>query len=59
MLFQLGVANFQLGKTGKNRALMREALKYSQQSAAMKSPVQTNAQNNVKAISAALGGAAR
>jgi len=25
----------------------------------MKSPVQTNAQNNVKAISAALGGAAR
>jgi tetratricopeptide (TPR) repeat protein len=59
VLFQLGVANFQLGKTTKNRALMREALKYSQQSAAMKSPVQTNAQNNVKAISSALGGAAR
>jgi tetratricopeptide (TPR) repeat protein len=57
VLFQLGVADFQLGKTSKNRAMMREALKFSQQSAAMKSPVQTNAQNNVKAISRALGAA--
>ncbi len=57
VLFQLGVADFQMGKTAKNMALIREALKYSQQSAAMKSPVQTDAQNNVKAISRALGGA--
>lgn len=55
VLFQLGVADFQLGKSTKNRAMMQDALKYSQQSAAMKSPVQTDAQNNVKAISAALG----
>lgn len=57
VLFQLGVADFQLGKASKNRALMRDALKFSQQSAAIKSPVQTSAQNNVKAISTALGGA--
>ena len=55
VLFQLGFADFQLGKATKNRAMMQDALKYSQQSAAMKSPDQTNAQNNVKAISAALG----
>ncbi len=59
VLFQLGVADFQLGKASKNRAMMREALKYSQQSAAMKSPVQANAENNVKAITAALGPAHR
>jgi tetratricopeptide (TPR) repeat protein len=55
VLLQLGVADFQLGKASKNRAMMQEALKFSQQSAAMKSPVQTDAQNNVKAITAALG----
>ena len=55
VLFQLGVADFQLGKASKNRAMMQDALKFSQQSAAMKSPVQTDAQNNVKAISGALG----
>jgi tetratricopeptide (TPR) repeat protein len=55
VLFQLGFADFQLGKATKNRAMMQDALKYSQQSAAMKSPDQASAQNNVKAISAALG----
>jgi tetratricopeptide (TPR) repeat protein len=55
VLFQLGVADFQSGKASKNRAMMQDALKFSQQSAAMKSPVQADAQNNVKAISAALG----
>jgi tetratricopeptide (TPR) repeat protein len=55
VLFQLGVADFQLGKTSKNRAMMQDALKFSQQAAAMKSPVQADAQNNVKAISNALG----
>jgi len=55
VLFQLGFADFELGKGTKNRAMMQDALKFSQQSAAMKSPDQTNAQNNVKAISAALG----
>jgi tetratricopeptide (TPR) repeat protein len=55
VLFQLGVADFQLGKSSKNPALMKQALKFSQRSAALKSPVQTDAQNNVKAISRALG----
>jgi tetratricopeptide (TPR) repeat protein len=55
VLFQLGVADFQAGKASKNRAMMQDALKFSQQSAALKSPVQTQAQNNVKAISTALG----
>jgi tetratricopeptide (TPR) repeat protein len=57
VLFQLGVADFQFGKASKNTAMMKDALKFSQQAAAMKSPVQTDAQNNVKAISKALGGA--
>ncbi|MBV9035820.1 MAG: hypothetical protein JO182_15125 [Acidobacteriaceae bacterium] len=59
VLFQLGVANFQLGKASKNTAMMRQALKFSQRSAALKSPVQADAQNNVKAISKALGVPAR
>ena len=59
VLFQLGVADFQLGKASKNTAMMRQALKFSQQSAALKSPVQTDAQNNVKAISRAIAVPAR
>jgi len=55
VLFQLGVADFEVGKTGKNRAMLQDALKFSQQSAAMKSPVQADAANNVKAISHTLG----
>jgi tetratricopeptide (TPR) repeat protein len=55
VLFQLGIADFQLGKTSKSKAMMQDALKFSKQSAAMKSPVQTDAQNNVKAISSSLG----
>jgi hypothetical protein len=43
VLFQLGVADFQLGKASKNRAMMQDALKFSKQSAAVKSPVQTDA----------------
>ena len=57
VLFQLGVADFQLGKSTKSTAMIKDALKFSQQSAALKSPVQMDAQNNVKAISRALGGA--
>ncbi len=55
VLFQLGVADFEVGKTTKNRAMLQDALKFSQQSAALKSPVQTDAANNVKAISHSLG----
>jgi tetratricopeptide (TPR) repeat protein len=55
VLFQLGVADFQIGKSSKSTTMMKDALKFSQQSAALKSPVQMDAQNNVKAISRALG----
>jgi tetratricopeptide (TPR) repeat protein len=59
VLFHLGVADFELGKAAKTRtagrAMMRDALKFSQQSAALKSPMQAEAANNVKAISRALG----
>ena len=58
VLFQLGMADFQLGKSSKSSAMMKDALKFSQQSAALSSPVQTEAQNNVKAITKALGGGA-
>jgi tetratricopeptide (TPR) repeat protein len=51
VLFHLGVADFELGKSSKSRAMMQDALKYSQQSAALPSPMQTEAANNVKAIS--------
>lgn len=55
-LFHLGVANYELGKSTKKRALLRDALKFSQQSAAIKSPLQGQAQANVKAISRQVGG---
>lgn len=55
VLFQLGVADFEVGKTTKNRAMLQDALKFSQQSAAMKSPVQADAANNVKTISRSIG----
>ncbi len=55
VLFQLGVADFEVGKTTKNRAMLQDALKFSQQSAAMKSPVQAEAANNVKTISRTVG----
>lgn len=55
VLFQLGVADFGIGRASKTRTAMQDALKYSQQSAAMPSPVQAEAANNAKAIARALG----
>jgi hypothetical protein len=54
-LFHLGVADYELGKSTKKRALLLDALKFSQQSAAIKSPLQAQAQANVKAISRQVG----
>jgi tetratricopeptide (TPR) repeat protein len=56
-LFHLGVVDYQLGKTKRSRALLQDALKYSQQSAALKSPLQQQAQGNVAAIRRQLGSA--
>ena len=49
-LFYLGVANYRLGQKSKNKTNIQDALKFSQQAAAIKSPFQTPAQQNVKAI---------
>ena len=57
-LFALGLADHSLGKAG-NRAMMQDALKYFQQSAALTSPVQAQAQANVKAMRGVPGAAHR
>ncbi len=54
-LFHLGVADYELGKSTKKRALLQDALKFSQQSAAIKGPLQAQAQANVKAMGRQVG----
>ncbi|HYL38929.1 MAG TPA: hypothetical protein VEV17_23640 [Bryobacteraceae bacterium] len=55
-LFTLGLSNYQLGKAIGDRGQMREALHYFEQAAAIKSNVQDQANRNVIAIRAELGG---
>ena len=50
--FYLGVANYQLGKTAKSKAQITEASKFSEQSAAIASPVQQSAARNAAAMKA-------
>lgn len=54
--FGLGVCNFSLGKMTNDRTKMQAGEKYSEQSAAIKSRVQTQAYNNVASMKQALGG---
>ncbi len=54
-LFNLGLADYQLGKQIGDRGKEREGLQYFQQSAAMKSSVQDQATRNVATIKAELG----
>jgi tetratricopeptide (TPR) repeat protein len=49
-LFHLGWANYQLGKTEKSKARMLEGLKFTDQSAAIASPVQAQAQKNARVM---------
>ncbi len=49
-LFYLGVANFRMGEKGPDQARLIDALRFSQQCAAIKSPFQAQAQKNVNAI---------
>jgi hypothetical protein len=49
-LFYLGLANYKMAQSGKNTELIREALRFSQQSAAIPGPFQGQAATNVKAI---------
>jgi tetratricopeptide (TPR) repeat protein len=58
-LFHLGVANFRLGETGGGAARIKEALAYSHQCAAIKSPYAAGAQKNVSAIRTKYGAAVR
>jgi tetratricopeptide (TPR) repeat protein len=48
--FHLGLANYKLAKEHKNPKLATDALRFSQQSAAINSPFQAQAQKNVKVI---------
>jgi tetratricopeptide (TPR) repeat protein len=58
-LFHLGVANFRLGESGGGAARIKEALAYSQQCAAIKSPYAAGAQKNVNAIRTKYGASVR
>ena len=53
--FYLGMADYKMGGASKNKAQLREALGFFEQSAAIKSAVQAQAQKNVKAIRGELG----
>ncbi len=55
-LFDLGLANYQLGKPIGDKAQMREGLHYFQQSAEIASPMQDQASRNAKLVLAELGG---
>ncbi len=54
-LFDLGLANYQFGKSIGDKGQIREALRYFQQCAAMKSNMQDQASRNVVAIKKELG----
>jgi hypothetical protein len=56
--FYLGWANYQIAKSTNDRARMQEALKFSQQSAAIAGETQAAAQQNVAAIQKELATAA-
>jgi tetratricopeptide (TPR) repeat protein len=54
-LFQLGLANYQLGKAIGDKAKMREGLQFFQQCAEITSPYQNQASSNVRTIKSELG----
>ncbi|HTS48819.1 MAG TPA: hypothetical protein VMH05_12800 [Bryobacteraceae bacterium] len=54
-LFDLGLANYQFGKSIGDKGQIREALRYFEQCAAMKSNMQDQASRNVVAIKKELG----
>jgi len=53
-LFNLGMANYQLGQLTLNRAQMQQGMKYFEQCAAIPGPMQAQASQNVSAIRAQL-----
>jgi hypothetical protein len=55
-LFDLGLANYSLGKAVGDKAQMREGLKYFQESAGIAGPMQDQAARNAKLVLTELGG---
>lgn len=55
-LFDLGLANYSLGKPLGDKAQMREGLKYFQQAAEISGPMQDQASRNAKLVLNELGG---
>ena len=55
-LFDLGLANYSLGKPVGDKAQMREGLKFFQESAAISGPMQDQASRNAKLVLGELGG---
>jgi hypothetical protein len=55
-LFDLGLANYSLGKAVGDNGQKREGLKYFQESAAISGPMQDQASRNAKLVQAELGG---
>ncbi|MGA2877505.1 MAG: hypothetical protein ABSG13_01000 [Bryobacteraceae bacterium] len=55
-LFDLGLANYSLGKPIGDKAQMREGLHYFQESAGISSPMQDQASRNAKLVLTELGG---
>jgi hypothetical protein len=55
-LFDLGLANYQLGKPLGDKAQMRQGLQFFQQSAEINSPMQDQASRNAKLVLGELGG---
>jgi hypothetical protein len=49
-LFYLGVANYNMAKPAKDKAMAAEAIRFSDQSSAIKSPFQAQAQKNALSI---------
>jgi len=49
-LFHLGLVNYKMGQTSKNKTQINDALKFSQQCSAINGPFQAQAQKNVKVI---------
>jgi tetratricopeptide (TPR) repeat protein len=54
-LFHLGLVNYKMGQTSKNKTQIADAIKFSQQSGAIKSPFQEQALKNVKVIKKEFG----
>jgi tetratricopeptide (TPR) repeat protein len=55
-LFYLGLANYSLGKTIGDKGQMRQGMQFFQQSAAVKNPMQDQAERNAKLVLTELGG---